>query len=149
MKGIWFVFVAILALGFILALGRYADNKEHEKRTVMSEEYAKATFAGGCFWCVEADFEKLDGVVEVVSGYSGGNVDNPTYEQVSAGETGHVEAIQVLFDPKKVSYQKLLEYFWRHVDPTDPGGQFVDRGPQYRTVIFYHDEEQHRLAEES
>ena len=115
----------------------------------MNEEYATATFAGGCFWCVEADFEKLDGVVEVVSGYSGGKVENPTYEQVSAGKTGHVEAVQVIYDPKKVSYTKLLEYFWRHVDPTDPGGQFVDRGSQYRTVIFYHDEEQQRLAEES
>ena len=149
MKGISLIWVVVLLLGFILAMGRYADNKEHGERTVMNEEYATATFAGGCFWCVEADFEKLDGVVEVVSGYSGGKVENPTYEQVSAGKTGHVEAVQVIYDPKKVSYTKLLDYFWKHVDPTDPGGQFVDRGSQYRTVIFYHDEEQQRLAEES
>jgi peptide methionine sulfoxide reductase msrA/msrB len=109
----------------------------------------KATFAGGCFWCVEADFEKVDGVVEVISGYTGGHKDNPTYEEVSSGETGHVEAVQVLYDPKQVSYKELLDVFWRHVDPTDPDGQFVDRGPQYRTAIFYHDEEQRVLAEES
>jgi len=109
----------------------------------------KATFAGGCFWCVEADFEKVKGVVEVVSGYTGGPEENPTYDQVSAGKTGHVEAVQVSYNPTQVSYQELLEVFWRHVDPTDPGGQFVDRGPQYRTAIFYHDEEQQRLAEAS
>jgi len=108
-----------------------------------------ATFAGGCFWCVEADFEKVDGVVEVISGYTGGHQENPTYQEVSAGGTGHVEAVQVTYDPAKVSYTQLLDYFWRHVDPTDPDGQFVDRGSQYRSVIFYHDEEQKRLAEES
>jgi len=110
---------------------------------------ATATFAGGCFWCVESDFEKVPGVVEVISGYTGGHTMNPTYEEVSAGGTGHVEAVQVLYDPKKVSYEDLLDYFWRHVDPTDPNGQFVDRGSQYRSVIFYHNEEQKRLAEES
>jgi peptide methionine sulfoxide reductase msrA/msrB len=108
-----------------------------------------ATFAGGCFWCVEADFEKVHGVVEVVSGYTGGHKDNPTYEEVSGGGTGHVEAVQVLYDPEKISYQELLDVFWRHVDPTDPDGQFVDRGSQYRTVIFYHDDEQRGLVEES
>jgi len=108
-----------------------------------------ATFAGGCFWCVEADFEKVDGVVEVLSGYTGGHKDNPTYEEVSGGGTGHVEAVQVLYDPEKISYKELLDVFWRHVDPTDPDGQFVDRGSQYRTVIFYHNDEQKRLAEES
>jgi len=108
-----------------------------------------ATFAGGCFWCVEADFEKVPGVVEAVSGYAGGEVANPTYEQVSAGGTGHLEVAQVTYDPAKVSYGELLEVLWRHVDPTDPGGQFVDRGPQYRTAIFYHDADQQRLAEAS
>ncbi len=108
-----------------------------------------ATFAGGCFWCTESDFEKVEGVVEVISGYSGGDEENPTYKEVSSGRTGHVETVQVLYDPKKVSYKELLGVFWRHVDPTDPGGQFVDRGPQYRTVIFYHNEAQKRLAEES
>ena len=108
-----------------------------------------ATFAGGCFWCVEADFEKVDGVVEVLSGYTGGHKDNPTYEEVSAGGTGHVEAVQVFYDPKKISYKDLLNIFWRHVDPTDPKGQFVDIGQQYRTVIFYQNEEEKLLAEES
>ncbi|MBE0617162.1 MAG: peptide-methionine (S)-S-oxide reductase MsrA [Proteobacteria bacterium] len=108
-----------------------------------------ATFAGGCFWCVEADFEKVPGVVEAVSGYAGGRVENPTYEQVSAGGTGHLEVVQVTYDPSKISYAELLNVFWRHVDPTDPDGQFVDRGPQYRSAIFYQDAEQERLAEES
>jgi peptide methionine sulfoxide reductase msrA/msrB len=108
-----------------------------------------ATFAGGCFWCLESDFEKVDGVVEVISGYTGGHKENPTYKEVSSGETGHVEAVHVLYDPAKVSYEDLLDIFWRHVDPTDPGGQFADRGPQYRTVIFYHNDDQKRLAEES
>jgi len=109
----------------------------------------KATFAGGCFWCTEADFEKLPGVVKVISGYTGGNKENPTYAEVSSGTTGHVEAVQVYYDPSKITYEELLDYFWKHVDPTDAGGQFVDRGSQYRSVIFYHDEEQKRLAEKS
>jgi peptide methionine sulfoxide reductase msrA/msrB len=108
-----------------------------------------ATFAGGCFWCTEADFEKVPGVVKVVSGYTGGQKENPTYEEVSSGKTGHVEAIQVFYDPSKVTYEDLLKFFWRHIDPTDPGGQFVDRGGQYRSAIFYHDEEQKQLAEKS
>lgn len=108
-----------------------------------------ATFAGGCFWCTESDFEKLPGVVKVVSGYTGGKKENPTYEEVSSGKTGHVEAIQVYYDPAKVTYEELLIWFWRHIDPTDAGGQFVDRGSQYRSVIFYHNEEQKRLAEKS
>jgi peptide methionine sulfoxide reductase msrA/msrB len=109
----------------------------------------QATFAGGCFWCTQADFEKLPGVVKVVSGYTGGTRENPTYEEVSSGITGHVEAIQVYYDPSKITYEELLAFFWKHVDPTDQGGQFVDRGTQYRSVIFYHDEEQKRLAEKS
>ena len=108
-----------------------------------------ATFAGGCFWCTESDFEKVPGVVKVVSGYTGGKKESPTYGEVSAGTTGHVEAVQVYYDPSRISYAELLDYFWRHVDPTDSGGQFVDRGSQYRSVIFYHDEEQKRLAEKS
>lgn len=109
----------------------------------------KATFSGGCFWCTEADLEKLPGVVKVISGYTGGNKENPTYEEVSSGTTGHVEAVQVYYDPSKITYEKLLDFFWKHIDPTDPGGQFVDRGPQYRSIIFYHDEDQKRLAEKS
>ena len=108
-----------------------------------------ATFAGGCFWCTEADFEKTAGVVKVISGYTGGKKENPTYEEVSAGNTGHVEAIQVYYDPDKISFEDLLDVFWKHIDPTDGGGQFVDRGGQYRSAIFYHDEEQKRLAEKS
>jgi peptide methionine sulfoxide reductase msrA/msrB len=108
-----------------------------------------ATFAGGCFWCTESDFKKIDGVLEVISGYTGGSKENPTYEEVSSGQTGHTEAVQVVYDPGKVSYKELLDFFWKHMDPTDSGGQFVDRGSQYRPVIFYHDDEQKRLAEES
>jgi peptide methionine sulfoxide reductase msrA/msrB len=109
----------------------------------------KATFAGGCFWCMEPPFEKLEGVKEVISGYTGGQKVNPTYEEVSSGTTGHVEAVEVIYDPSKVTYQKLLDVFWRQVDPADGGGQFVDRGSSYLTAIFYHNEEQRRLAEES
>jgi peptide methionine sulfoxide reductase msrA/msrB len=108
-----------------------------------------ATFAGGCFWCVEANFEKVPGVVKVVSGYAGGQKENPTYEEVSSGKTGHVEAVQVYYDSSRITYEELLEFFWRLIDPTDAGGQFVDRGPQYRTVIFYHNEEQKKLAGKS
>jgi peptide methionine sulfoxide reductase msrA/msrB len=108
-----------------------------------------ATFAGGCFWCTEADFEKAPGVLKAVSGYTGGAKENPSYEEVSSGGTGHVEAVQVYYDPSKVTYEGLLDSFWRHIDPTDLGGQFVDRGSQYRSVIFYHDEEQRRSAENS
>jgi len=114
-----------------------------------SENLKKATFAGGCFWCTEADFEKLPGVVKVISGYTGGSKENPTYAEVSSGKTGHVEAIQVYYDPSKISYEELLDTLWKHIDPTDGGGQFVDRGPQYRSAIFYHDDEQKRLAEKS
>ncbi len=109
----------------------------------------KATFAGGCFWCMVPPFEKIDGVTEVLSGYTGGYKENPTYEEVSSGKTGHVEAVQVTFDPSKVSYKKLLDVFWRQIDPTDAGGQFVDRGSQYRSVIFFHTPEQKALAEKS
>ena len=110
---------------------------------------AVATFAGGCFWCMESPFESLDGVIEVRSGYTGGEEKEPTYEDVSSGATGHAEAIQVRYDPSRITYEQLLNVFWRQIDPTDPGGQFVDRGRQYRTAIFYHDQEQRRLAEES
>ncbi len=114
-----------------------------------SNRYEKATFAGGCFWCTESDFEKVDGVIEVVSGYTGGSKKAPTYEEVCSGSTGHYEAVQVSYDPEKVTYRRLLDIFWRHIDPTDAGGQFVDRGSQYRSAIFYHDEEQKAAAEES
>jgi peptide methionine sulfoxide reductase msrA/msrB len=109
----------------------------------------KATFAGGCFWCMEPPFEKLEGVIEVVSGYTGGTKENPTYEEVSSGGTGHVEAVEITYDPQKTSYRILLDVFWRQIDPTDAGGQFADRGGQYVSAIFYHDEEQRAQAVES
>jgi peptide-methionine (S)-S-oxide reductase len=108
-----------------------------------------ATFAGGCFWCVEEAFDKAAGVVATTSGYTGGRTRNPTYEQVSAGGTGHAEAVQVVFDPRRTTYAKLLEVFWRNVDPLTPDRQFCDEGAQYRSAIFYHDAEQRRLAEAS
>ncbi len=110
---------------------------------------AKATFAGGCFWCMEPPFDELDGVLSTKSGYIGGAIPNPSYEQVSSGGTGHVEAVEVTYDPAKVTYEKLLEVFWQNVNPTDANGQFCDRGEQYQTAIFFHDDEQRRLAEES
>lgn len=110
---------------------------------------AKAYFAGGCFWCMEEVFEKVDGVIAVVSGYMGGTVASPTYEQVSAGQTGHAESVEVSYDPAKVSYQKLLEAFWRNVDPVTPNAQFCDHGSQYRSAVFYGTDEEKRLSEES
>ncbi len=110
---------------------------------------AVATFAGGCFWCVEADFDAVPGVVRTISGYTGGTSKNPTYRQVSAGGTGHREAVQIFYDPKKVSYEKLLDIFWRSVDPIDAGGQFCDRGRSYETAIFANSPAQRRLAEAS
>ncbi|MBB6511559.1 peptide-methionine (S)-S-oxide reductase [Gracilibacillus halotolerans] len=109
----------------------------------------KATFAGGCFWCMVKPFDQFDGIEQVVSGYTGGNIENPSYEQVKTGKTGHYEAVQIAFQPNIFSYQKLLEIFWQQIDPTDDGGQFHDRGSQYRTAIFYHTEEQRKLALES
>ena len=110
---------------------------------------AIATLAGGCFWCTESDLEKVPGVAKVISGYTGGKKEDPTYEEVSAGGSGHIEAIQVHYDPRQVSYEQVLDIFWRHINPTDPGGQFADRGSQYRSAIFYHNPEQKRLAEQS
>jgi peptide methionine sulfoxide reductase msrA/msrB len=143
------VAIGLLSMSLLLSSSKAVEKEGAGTAMKDRKELKTATFAGGCFWCVEADFEKVDGVVEVISGYTGGNKENPTYEEVSAGGTGHVEAVQVLYDPKKITYQEILDVFWRHVDPTDPGGQFVDRGSQYRTAIFYHDEEQKTLAEES
>jgi peptide methionine sulfoxide reductase msrA/msrB len=154
MKEIWII-IMLLAIGAFAVVFQNAgasSSKMTAEMEVMdkgNDELSTATFAGGCFWCTESDFEKVPGVTEVISGYTGGHKENPTYEEVSAGGTGHVEAVQVIFDPKRVSYKELLDYFWRHIDPTDAGGQFVDRGSQYRSAIFYHNEKQRRLAEES
>ena len=110
---------------------------------------AVATFAGGCFWCMEQPFDEMPGVLSTTVGYTGGTKPNPTYEEVSAGDGGHIEAVQVVYDPTRVSYEELLEVFWRNIDPVTPNAQFCDRGPQYRSAIFVHDAEQRRLAQES
>ncbi|HYK83529.1 MAG TPA: peptide-methionine (S)-S-oxide reductase MsrA [Gemmatimonadales bacterium] len=111
--------------------------------------YAKAAFAGGCFWCMEHPFDQLDGVVAVTSGYTGGHTPHPSYEEVSAGGTGHAESVEILYDPTKISYERLLDVYWHNVDPLTRDAQFCDHGSQYRTAIFYHDSTQHRLAEDS
>ncbi len=110
------------------------------------KEYKKAVFAGGCFWCMEHPFDELSGVVKVLPGYTGGSVANPTYEQVCTGRTGHLEAVEVTYDPELVSYKQLLDVFWRQIDPTDENGQFADRGGQYQSAVFYADEEQKHQA---
>lgn len=115
----------------------------------MTAETETATFAGGCFWCMQPPYDKLEGVLSTTVGYTGGSVENPTYEQVCTGRTGHAEAVRITFDPERIGYEKLLDVFWRNIDPTTDGGQFADQGSQYRTAVFYHDERQKRLAEES
>jgi peptide methionine sulfoxide reductase msrA/msrB len=130
--------VSVLTLGILSMLAVIATAQT---------KYEKATFAGGCFWCMQPPFEKLKGAVEVVSGYTGGTGENPTYEDYA--KKGHIEAVQITYDPSILSYSQLLDVFWKQIDPTDPGGQFVDRGPEYRSAIFYHNEEQKGLAEKS
>ncbi|HML93939.1 MAG TPA: peptide-methionine (S)-S-oxide reductase MsrA [Thermodesulfobacteriota bacterium] len=112
-------------------------------------KYKKATFSGGCFWCMQPPFDNLPGVVSTTVGYTGGTEKNPSYHDVCYGRTNHLESIEVVYDPDKVSYEELLDVFWLNIDPTDDGGQFVDRGRHYKTAIFYHDEEQKKTAEES
>jgi peptide-methionine (S)-S-oxide reductase len=139
------VVVAGLALAFLLP-----DGANAQKATPPAPAgFAKAIFAGGCFWCMEQPFDVLDGVRSTTSGYIGGTVANPTYEQVSGGRTGHTEAVEIVFDPSKVTYEKLLDTYWRNVDPTDKGGQFCDRGSMYRPEIFVTDAEQRKAAEAS
>lgn len=147
--------LAIVTALFIAAPGiYYAAAATAEENTARTSEYAPsnpdlkvATFAGGCFWCVEAGYEKIPGVVEAVSGYAGGTEPNPTYQQVASGSTGHTEAVQVYYDPNEITYEGLLQGLWRIMDPTDANGQFVDRGQQYRPAIFYHNAQQKKLAE--
>jgi methionine-S-sulfoxide reductase len=131
----------ILAAGILLAAAAWTAAEEKKMET--------ATLAGGCFWCMQPPFDKLKGVVKTTAGYTGGRTKNPTYEEVCGGGTGHLEAVEVVFDPTQVSYDQILDAFWRSIDPTDPGGQFGDRGEQYQTAIFYHDEAQKRAAEAS
>jgi peptide-methionine (S)-S-oxide reductase len=132
-----------------LASAIAADDSSREAEASGRAQTASAVFAGGCFWCMEAPFDALEGVLSTTSGFIGGHVSNPSYQQVVAGRTGHVEAVEVRYDPALVDYQTLLEVFWRNVDPLDDGGQFCDRGPAYRTGIFVADEQQRRLAEAS
>jgi peptide-methionine (S)-S-oxide reductase len=140
--------VPVLAVA-ALALMAGGALAQQDATTMPRDGHALATFAGGCFWCMEPPYDKLDGVLATTSGYTGGDKAGPTYQEVSAGGTGHAEAVQVTYDPTKVSYEQLLEVFWRNVDPLDAGGQFCDRGDQYRTAIFVHDQEQRRLADKS
>ncbi len=146
-----YIVLAVVAVAIFWGQRQVAglESKEGPMNRQLPSGTASAVFAGGCFWCSESDFEKIDGVLDVISGYTGGHVAHPTYQQVCAGGTGHVEAVQVLYDPSRVDYERLLDVYWRHIDPTDPGGQFVDRGQQYRSVIFYADEAQKRSAEAS
>lgn len=138
-------FMAALA-GLVLGVALAATAAEP---VAQGKATATAIFAGGCFWCMVHPFDELAGVVSVTSGYTGGHKVNPTYQEVSAGDTGHVEAVQIVFDPNQIGYKKLLEVFWRNVDPLDKGGQFCDRGSTYQSVIFYQNDEQKRLAEQS
>jgi len=151
MKRIRFSRTLILGAIFFAAFGMTAHAGEGPKGTPKDSPAGleKATFAGGCFWCMQPPFDKLDGVVSTTAGYTGGHAENPTYDQVSSGGTGHAEAVEILYDPKKVGYEKLLEVFWHNVDPTDAYGQFCDHGDQYRSEIFTHDADQKRLAEQS
>jgi methionine-S-sulfoxide reductase len=135
-----------IALGAWLA---FAGASAAPARAADAPATATATFAGGCFWCMQPPFEKLPGVLSTTVGYTGGRTLNPTYEDVSAGGTGHAESVQIVYDPQKISYEKLLDVFWHNVDPLTPNAQFCDRGDQYRTAIFYHDDTQRRLAEAS
>lgn len=147
------LYYSILAAAFALLAVVYPTTAEvtPAQSNAMEENvrYQSAIFAGGCFWCVEADFDKVPGVVETISGYTDGHVDNPTYKQVSAGRTGHTEAVKVTFNPHQVSYEQLLEIFWRSIDPTTADRQFCDRGSQYRTGIYYYDMQQMELANRS
>ena len=135
-----------IGLSLLLSLGALAGAMGQGTEPQRS---AIATFAGGCFWCVESDFDKVDGVISTTSGYTGGHTANPSYEQVSHGGTGHAEAVEIAYDPAKVSYKKLLDVFWHNIDPITANRQFCDTGTQYRSAIFYHDDNQRRLAERS
>lgn len=144
-----FVIAALAALATLGASGLMAGNAENAAKTAKPARTATAIFAGGCFWCTESDFEKLPGVISAESGYTGGKTANPTYQEVSSGVTGHTEAVRVVYDPARVSYPELLTHLWRNIDPTVKDSQFCDHGSQYRSGIYYQNEEEHRTAEES
>ncbi len=140
-----FIFPVVAAVAALASFIGVADSDM--SKTDAKTKIEVATLAGGCFWCTESDLEKLPGVVDVVSGYAGGDVDNPSYKQVSSGKTGHIEVVEVKYDANKVSYENVLDQFFRHIDPTDDQGSFVDRGSQYRPAIFYHNAQQKQIAE--
>lgn len=144
-------FAVVVVVVILLVTITWLSNQNSNQK--LSEEnlgdLKQATFAGGCFWCSEYEFENVKGVVKVISGYTGGNVKNPTYQQVCSGTTGHYEAVQVYYNPKEVTFKELMDVYWRHINPTDPHGQFADKGSQYRTAVFYHDDEQKIIAEQS
>ena len=142
---LWRKLIMACALASGIIFTAYADTKPDTSPSTTE----KATFAGGCFWCMEPPFDKLNGVISTTSGYTGGHVENPSYKQVSAGSTGHTEVVQIVYDPDKIGYEALLEVFWKNIDPTTRDRQFCDKGSQYRTGIFYHDESQRELAEQS
>lgn len=143
-------YYTLIVLLLLWATSVTAAHAETVKNTgVDADGYAVATFAGGCFWCMEPLYDELEGVISTTSGYIGGTTKNPTYQQVSAGTTGHTEAVQVKYDPTKVTYEKLLTVFWKNIDPTTPDRQFCDKGSQYRAGVFYHDPDQKHLAERS
>jgi len=137
-------YLLLIAVFFVLVTTALAAGGQQQV-----SEHKTAVFGGGCFWCMEPPFEQLDGVVDVMAGYSGGDEKNPTYQKVSSGRTDHVESVLVIYDPSKITYKELLDTFWRYVDPTDPGGQFADRGDHYKTAIFYNDQEELAIAERS
>ena len=144
-----FVIAVLAGLGYVWLRGGFVGASADQNAPSSSLAAAKATFAAGCFWCVEADFDKLPGVASTTSGYTGGTLKNPTYEQVSNGGTGHTEAVEIVYDPAKVTYEQLLDHFWKNVDPLTAHRQFCDVGEQYRPAIFVHDEDQRRAAEAS
>jgi len=139
---IYLTLMLTIVFSFMVSTGNGYGNKSLENNMNSNIKYETATFAGGCFWCIEAGFEKIEGVIEAVSGYTGGHVKNPSYEQVTSGTSGHYEAVQIKFDPEKISYTQLLDRFFRQIDPTDNSGSFVDRGDQYRSAVFFHNESQ-------
>jgi peptide methionine sulfoxide reductase msrA/msrB len=149
MKIIYGMTAIILLLAMVLVSSCANKEEDDYMDNNLNGDYDYATFAGGCFWCMEPPFEELDGVIDVITGYTGGDTENPSYEQVCSGTTGHYEAIQVTYDAGIISFDKLLDVFWRHIDPTDAGGQFADRGSQYQTAVFYHNDKQKETAEAS
>lgn len=158
MKKILFPLLAVVIIALLVIFLPWQGDTPLEERPTSTSSQARstpsqgdalATFAGGCFWCMEPPFENLEGVIDVVAGYTGGDLENPTYYQVASGQTGHLEAVQITYDPQTITYQELVDVYWRQIDPTDAGGAFVDRGQQYTSAIFYHNQEQKEIAERS